>query len=117
MKVTIALWLAVALVVTAMPLPLLAGTGLGDSEASYVEAGSSEDGSLINKEFALGLFLVIVAVLLWVGFREDMGWWSGGKGGVRTAESVRPGSPHLVSLGWEGGKATAGGAVALAWDF
>ena len=118
MKGTIALWLTIALVVAAIPLPVSAGTTVGDSQASYVETGSSDDDdSSINKEFALGLFLVIVAVLLWVGFREDMGWWSGGKGDLRTAESIRSGTPRLVSPDWKNTEGAAGAAVALAWDF
>lgn len=78
MKRVLLWWLVVALVVAGLPVLARAGSTVDDANAAYVETDSSggDDDSSLNKEFALGLLVVIVAVLLWVGFREDIGLWS-----------------------------------------
>jgi len=63
-------------------VPCSGGMVVDDSSTATTADGTDssssggDDSSSINKEFALGLFIVVVAVLFWVGLKHDFGWSS-----------------------------------------
>jgi len=119
MKRWVAALLAAAFLVSGLPLPARAGSTVESSDAANVEVGDSgSSDSSLNKEFALGLFIVAVAVFLWVGFREDVGWWSRSPRQGTAEQEVAAPRCRLVPLVEETERPSgAGAAVALAWDF
>ena len=89
---TVSLWLALALVL-ALPWPVLAGSAVESSSTQTVTSNSSDDDDDgIGAEVTLGLFLVVIAVLLWVGFKSDLAWFSADKDAenVPITEESRP---------------------------